>query len=82
MFFVRSIYQYFHFHQLNNLNSIFKYNGNAKHSTKDLKRGYTAKVFRVLNVYLNEKGPTVKIQLLNIFNDYHIAPKRGPKAIG
>ena len=48
----------------------FKYNGNAKDSTKKLKGGYI--IIWVLDVYLNEKGSSVKIQFLNIFKDYHI----------
>ena len=40
---------------------MFKYNGNAKHSTKDLKGGCNSNNCLVLDVYLNEKGPSVKI---------------------
>ena len=50
----------------------FKYNDNAKDSTKKLKGGYITDDFWVLDVYLNEKGSSVKIQFLNIFKDYHI----------
>ena len=50
----------------------FKYDGNAKDSTKKLKGGYITDDFWVLDVYLNEKGSSVKIQFLNIFKDYHI----------
>ena len=64
------------------MTSIFKYNRNAKCSAKYLKGGYTGKDFLVLNVYLNEKGPPVKIQQLNIFNDHHIVPNTGHIAIG
>ena len=48
------------------MNPIFKYNGNTKSSTKDLKGGYNSNNFSLLDVYLDEKGPSVKIQLLNI----------------
>ena len=34
--------------------------------------GYTGNEFLVLDVYLNEKGPSAKTQLLNIFKDHHI----------
>ena len=37
------------------MNSIFKYNGNAKYSTKDLKGEYSGNNFLVLDVCLNEK---------------------------
>ena len=51
---------------------IFKYNANAKYSTKDLKGGYNSNTFSLLNVYLDEKRPSVKIQLPSIFKDHHI----------
>ena len=54
------------------MNTIFKYNVNAKYSTKDLKGGHSKINFSLLDVYLDEKGPSVKIQLLNIFRDHHI----------
>ena len=54
------------------MNTIFKYNANAKYLTKDLKGGHSNINFSLLDVYLDEKGPSVKIQLLNIFRDYHI----------
>ena len=61
------------------MNTIFKYNVNAKYSTKDLKGGYNSNNFSLLNVYLDEKGPSVKIQLPNIFKDHHIVAKPKPK---
>ena len=64
------------------MNPIFKYNENAKYSTKDLKGGYTANDFSVLDVYLDEKEPSSKIQLSNIFKDHHIVAKLGPTAVG
>ena len=60
---------------------IFKYNANAKYSTKDLKGGHNSINFSLLDIYLDEKGPSVKIQLLNIFKDYHIAVQTSPMAV-
>ena len=57
------------------MNTIFSYNANAKYSTKDLKGGHNNIDFSLLDIYLDEKGPSVKIQLSNIFKDYHIATK-------
>ena len=57
------------------MNAIFKYNFNAKYSIKDLKTGYNSNNFSLLNVYLDEKGPSVKLQLPNIFNDHRIIAK-------
>ena len=54
------------------MNTIFKYNSNAKYSTKDLKGGYNSNNFSLLHVCLDQKGTLVKIQLPNIFNDHHI----------
>ena len=42
---------------------ISKYNVNAKYCTKDLKGGYNSNNFSLLDVYLDEKGTSVKIQL-------------------
>ena len=64
------------------MNAIFKYNVNAKYSTKDLKGGYNSNNFSLLNVYLDEKGPSVKIQLPNIFKDHHIIAKPKPTIAG
>ena len=64
------------------MNPIFKYNGNAKYSTKDLKGGDTRINFSILDVYLGEKGASVKIQLLNIFKDHYIVAKTSPTAVG
>ena len=61
---------------------VFKYNDNAKYSTKDLISGYIDNNFSLLDVYLNEKGPSVKIKLLNIFKDHHIVAKSGPTVVG
>ena len=64
------------------MNTIFSYNVNAKYSTKDLKGGYNSINFSLLDIYLDEKGPSVKIQLLNIFKDHHIVAKRSTAAVG
>ena len=57
------------------MSTIFKYNTNGKYSTKDLKGGYNSNNFSLLNVYLDEKGTSVKIQLPNIFRDRNIVAK-------
>ena len=56
----------------------FKYNANAKYSTKDLMGGYNSNNFSLLDVYLHEKRPYVKIQLPNLFKDHHIVAKPKP----
>ena len=61
---------------------IFKYNSNANYSTKDLKGVYNSSNFSLLNIYLDEKGPWVKIQLLNIFKDHHIVAQPAPTTVG
>ena len=60
------------------MNSIFKYNANAKYSTKDLKGEYNSNNFSLLDVYLDEKGQSVKIQLPNISKDHHIVAETSP----
>ena len=52
------------------MNTIFSYNANAKYSTKDLKGKRNNNNFPLLHAYLDEKGPSVKIQLRNIFKDH------------
>ena len=64
------------------MNTIFSYNANAKYSTKDLKGGHNNINFSLLDIYLDEKGPSVKIQLLNIFKDHHIVAQTSPTAVG
>ena len=64
------------------MNPIFRYNSNAKYSTKDLKGGYNSNNFSLLDVYLDEKGPSVKIQLMNIFKNHHIVPQLSLVAVG
>ena len=61
---------------------IFKYNANAKYSTKYLKGGYNSNNFSLLNIYLDEKGTLVKIQLPNIFKDLHIVAQPTTTGIG
>ena len=60
------------------MNTIFSYNANANYSTKDLKGGYNNISFSLLDIYLDEKGPSLKIQLSNIFKDCHIVAKPKP----
>ena len=64
------------------MNTIFKYNANAKYSTKDLKGVYNSNNFSLLDVYLDAKGPSVKIQLPNIFKDHHIVAQPTPTTVG
>ena len=64
------------------MNSIFIYNANARYLTKDLQGGYNSNNFSLLDVYLNEKGPSVKIQLPNILKDHHIVTKPSPMTAG
>ena len=61
---------------------IFKYNANAKHSNKDLKGRHNNINFSLPDIYLNEKGPSLKMQLLNIFKDHHIVAQTGTTAVG
>ena len=64
------------------MNTVFKYNANAKYSTKDLRGGHNSNNLSLLDVYLDEKGSSLKIQLLNIFKDHHIAAKPSPITVG
>ena len=64
------------------MNTIFKYNANAKYTTKDLKGSYNSNNFSLLDVYLDEKGTSVKIQLLNLFKDHHIVAQPTPTTVG
>ena len=64
------------------MNTIFKCNVNAKNSTKDLKGSYNSNNFSLLDVYLDEKGTSVKIQLPNIFKDHHIVAQPTPTTVG
>ena len=64
------------------MNTIFKYNVNAKYSTKDLKGGYNNNNFSLLNIYPDEKGPSVNIQPPNIFKDHHIVAQSRATTVG
>ena len=64
------------------MNTIFKYNASAKYLAKDLKGGYKSNNFSLLDVYLDEKGPSVKIQLSITFKDHHIVAKPSPTTVG
>ena len=64
------------------MNTTFKYNANAKYSTKDLKGGCNSNNFSLLIIYLDEKGPSVKIQLPNIFKDHHIVAQPSTTTVG
>ena len=64
------------------MNTIFSCNRNTKYSTKDLKVGYNSINFSLLDICLDEKGPSVEIQLLNIFKDHHIVAQTSPTAVG
>ena len=64
------------------MNTIFKYNANAKYSTKDLNGGYNSNNFSLLDVYLDEKGTSVKVQLPNTFKDHHIVAQPTPTIAG
>ena len=64
------------------MNSIFKYNANAKYSTVDLKGGYNSNRFSLLDVYLDGKGPSAKVQLPNIIQNRHIIAKPSATTVG
>ena len=66
------------------MNTILKYNANAKYSTKDLKGCYNRTIFHcsLLDVYLDEKKISVKVQSPNIFKDHHIVAKPKPTTAG
>ena len=64
------------------MSTIFKCNANAKYLTKDLKGSYNSNNFSLLDVYLDEKGTSVKIQLPNNFKDHHIVAQPTPTLVG
>ena len=64
------------------MKTIFKYNVNAKYWTKDLEGGYRSNNCSLLDVYLDEKETSVKIQLPNIFKDHHILAQPKPTTTG
>ena len=61
---------------------MFNYKSNAKYLREDIKAGYDGSRFSLLDVHLNDKGPSVKIKLLNSFKDHHIAAKVNSVAVG
>ena len=64
------------------MNTIFSYNANVNYLTEDLKGGHNNINLLLLDIYLCEKGPSVKIQPLNIFNDHHIVAKLSTTSVG
>ena len=64
------------------MNTIFKYNANPKNLAKDLRGGYNSNNLSLLDVYLDEKTPSVKMQLPNIFKNHHIVAKPNPTTVG
>ena len=64
------------------MNTISKYNANAKYSARDLKGAYNSNNFSLLDVYLDQKKTSVTIQLPNIFRDHRIVAKRRPTMAG
>ena len=64
------------------MTTIFKYNANAKYSAKDLRGGCNSNNLSLLDVYLDEKGPSVKIQLPNIFKDHRTVARPSPATVG
>ena len=49
---------------------------------KIIKDGYKSNIFSLLDVYLDEKGTSVKIQLPNIFKDHYIVAQPTPTMVG
>ena len=64
------------------MNTIFSYDANVKYSTKDLKGGHNNINFSLLDTNLDEKGSSLKIQLLNNFKYHHIVAKPITTAVG
>ena len=64
------------------MTTVFKYNANAKYLAKDLKGGYNSNNLSLLDVYLDEKGPSVKIQLPNIFKDHRTVARPSTATVG
>ena len=64
------------------MNTIFSCNANGKYLAKDLKGGHSSINFSLLDIYVDEQGPSVKIQLLNIFKDCLILAKPSTMAVG
>ena len=63
------------------MNTIFKYNASAKFSVKELRSGLNSNKFSLLDVYLHEKGLSVKLHVPNIFKNHHIVTKRTPSTV-
>ena len=63
------------------MNPIFRCNSNAKYSTKDLKGEHNIDNFSLLDVSLDEKGPSIKIQPLKTFKGHHIVAESSPVAV-
>ena len=63
------------------MNRIFRYNTNAKYSTKDLQDGHKNIIFLLLDIDLDQKGPSVKIQLSHVFKDHQIVAKLSTTAV-
>ena len=64
------------------MSTIFKYNANAKYLIKDLKGGYNSRNLSLLDIYLDKKGPSMKIKLLNIFKEHHVVARTSTAAVG
>ena len=64
------------------MKTIFSYNAYAKYSTKDLKGGHNNINFSLLDIHLDKKGSSGKIQLSNIFKYHHIVAKPSTTALG
>ena len=58
------------------------YLASGKYLTKDLKGGYNSNNFSLLDIYQDEKGPSVKIQLPNILKDHYIVAQSSPMTVG
>ena len=55
------------------MNTIFKYNANVKYNSNN---------FSLPDVYFDEKGMSVKLQLPNIFKDHHILAQPATTTVG
>ena len=64
------------------MNTILKHNVYAKYSTKDLKDSYNSNNFSLLDVYLDEEGPSMKNQLPSILKDHHIVAQPRVTMVG
>ena len=64
------------------MNTIFKYNANAIYSVKDLSGRHSSNNFSLLDIYLGEKRPSVKVELPNILKDHPILAKPRLTTVG